>query len=128
MDTKTIGILGENIAVRYLIKNGYKVINRNLKEGFDEIDIIAMGKDGTLIFFEVKTAVMPNGMTGPEFYGFMPEDHLTQQKVRRISRACWKFADRHRHLINEETGWRIDLIAITIKEDDRYSLHHYKNV
>jgi putative endonuclease len=128
MNIKKIGNLGENIAIRYLIKNGDMVIGRNIKEGFDEIDIIGKQKDGDLVFYEVKTVVHLENLAGQSLGGFIPEDHLTWQKLKRITRACQKFAVRNEYLINEENGWRIDLIAITIKEGMRYDLHHYKNI
>ncbi len=54
MNTKTIGDYGEKFAVKYLKQNGYKILERNYKTRFCEIDIIA--KDGdTLCFVEVKT-------------------------------------------------------------------------
>ncbi|MDD5164906.1 MAG: YraN family protein, partial [Patescibacteria group bacterium] len=50
-----LGNLGEDLAVEFLEKQGYKIIERNLKTGrVGEIDIIAR-KDGELIFIEVKT-------------------------------------------------------------------------
>jgi putative endonuclease len=128
MSTKYIGNLGENIATRYLIKNKYSVIERNHKEGFDEIDIIGKDKKGNLVFFEVKTMICPEGILGKIFEGFMPEDNLTRQKLKKITRACQKFIVRNQHLINEENGWQIDLVAILIKEGNKYDLRHYKNI
>ena len=48
--TKEIGYLGENEAVKYLIKNKYKILFRNYKFIRDEIDIIAKSFDGVLVF------------------------------------------------------------------------------
>jgi putative endonuclease len=129
MNTKFIGNLGENIAARYLINSGYSIIERNHKEGFDEIDMIGKSAEGDLIFFEVKTVTHSLGSDRKPFLeGFMPEDHLTRQKLARIIRACQKFIARNQYLINEEKGWQIDLIAILIKDGRKYDLHHYKNI
>lgn len=49
-----IGKLGEEIAVNYLIKKGYKIIKRNYKKRFAEIDIIAV-IDNIIVIIEVKT-------------------------------------------------------------------------
>ena len=43
----------EDIATNYLIKSGYKIIKRNFKAKFGEIDIIAE-KNNVLVFIEVK--------------------------------------------------------------------------
>ena len=44
---------GEDIAVKYLKKKGYEIIERNFHTRYGEIDIIARN-DGVLIFVEVK--------------------------------------------------------------------------
>ena len=51
---KCIGNFGEDEAIRYLIKNKYKIIERNYSCKLGEIDIIAKDKD-VLVFIEVKT-------------------------------------------------------------------------
>jgi putative endonuclease len=51
---RLLGSKGENLAAAFLKKKGYKILSRNYKTPFGEIDIVA--KDGeTLVFVEVKT-------------------------------------------------------------------------
>ncbi len=52
--TNPIAIIGEDLATNFLKKKGYKIIERNFRKGYGEIDIIAT-KDKTLVFVEVKT-------------------------------------------------------------------------
>lgn len=54
IDNKRKGDIGERLAIEYLLKNGYSIVEKNYKIGKIEIDIIAE-KKGVLIFFEVKT-------------------------------------------------------------------------
>jgi putative endonuclease len=124
MDNKEIGNFGENVAYNYLIKNQYSIIKRNYRIGFDEIDIIAKESDGTLVFIEVKTAKNRDRSIS----GFMPEDQMTGFKLKKIARACQKFSVQYPNLIDEEKGWRIDLIAITLEGQATGILHHYKNI
>ena len=50
-----IGKKGEDLAVKFLKKKSYKIIERNFRAGkYGEIDIIAKDKD-ELVFVEVKT-------------------------------------------------------------------------
>ena len=49
-----LGRQGEEIAVKYLLEQGYKILERNWRNQHKEIDIIAM--DGEeLVIVEVKT-------------------------------------------------------------------------
>jgi len=49
-----VGKTGEEMAIRYLLQQGYQVLERNYRCRFGEIDLIA--RDGsTLAFIEVKT-------------------------------------------------------------------------
>ena len=55
MQNKQLGQNGEDIAEKFLIKQGYKILERNRHfSRYCEIDIIAQDKD-TLVFVEVKT-------------------------------------------------------------------------
>ena len=54
MSTIAVGKKGEDVAVAFLKKQGYKIIERNFKKKHGDIDIVAL--DGqTLVFIEVKT-------------------------------------------------------------------------
>ena len=120
---KRIGDLGENFACEYLIKNKYKILFRNFYEKFDEIDIIAKSFYGTLVFIEVKTLREFNSLS------LKPEDNLTKEKFRKLSRACRIFAASHPWLIDEKWGWRIDLVAVTMNDSNENILvNHYENI
>ena len=54
IDPHELGKLGEDLAVNYLVDNGYQILERNWRSGHKEIDIIAL-KDGVLVIVEVKT-------------------------------------------------------------------------
>ena len=81
MKTKTIGDIGEEYAVNYLKKHSYKILSRNYRKRFGEIDIIAE-KKGTVAFVEVKTR-HENPLTRP----FEAVDTKKQEKIYRTSLA-----------------------------------------
>lgn len=54
MNTRTKGNIGEELAVKHLKKNGYKIIERNFTCHFGEIDIVAKHQN-YYIFIEVKS-------------------------------------------------------------------------
>lgn len=115
-----LGRIGENLACEYLVNNGYKVLARNYRRKWGEIDIVAKYKDGTLVFFEVKTISDKPG-------GLEPEDQATSSKLTKVSRVCEEFAGSHQELIDLRKGWRIDLLALTMNGKD-YTIKHYKNI
>lgn len=123
-NNQKIGAFGERIACAYLLKNGWKTIARNHRERSDEIDIIAFSPDKTLVFLEVKTRRLTSRAPG-----IQAEDNLTPHKLHKLSRACLIFAEKHQNLINDEQGWRIDLLAIDIGiRGDILDIRHYKNI
>jgi len=121
MNKSEIGKLGENIACRYLVENGYKVIERNFRQKWGELDIIAKAPDKTLVFAEVKT------MIGDDGNGLQPEDQLTKAKLKKLQRTASLYAGHWPELIDDNKGWRIDLIALTIN-DKSYVIKQYENI
>jgi putative endonuclease len=71
-----IGKKGEAAAVRFLKKNGYKILEQNYRTQLGEIDIIARERQ-TIVFIEVKTRRSLE-------YG-SPKMAITPKKQRNIS-------------------------------------------
>lgn len=107
-DKSEVGKLGENLACRYLIGKGYRILQRNYRKTWGEIDIIAVAKTNTLVFVEVK-ALKENPVGG-----LAPEDNLTSAKLRKLQRTCRQFVAENPDLIVGDRGWQIDLVAISI--------------
>ena len=84
--TCTTGTRGEAIVCQKLEKRGFRILKRNMREKFAEIDIVA--KDGdTLCFIEVRTR--QNTRLGH------PVETVTHQKQQSIRRAAEAFLSRH---------------------------------
>ncbi len=113
-----LGQLGENVATRYLIKKGYKVLDKNHKTKWGEIDIIVSSPDKTLVFVEVKTVSGPSPR-------ITPENQMTQSKRKKFYRAAEFYANETNKLY--DIGWRTDLVAIIIN-NDKAEIKHYKNI
>lgn len=127
VDTKKLGELGENIACEYLVNKGYKVMGKNYRINFGEIDIIAkkgfriFAKDNKVIhFIEVKT-IIDSGA------GFFPEervDRKKQQKLRRLS-EIWL----EKNNFPQNYPYQIDIIGILINKNTRNAkVHYFQNV
>lgn len=132
LDKSSIGKLGEDLACSYLIRRGYRIIDRNYREKVGEIDIIAISRDKTLVFVEVKTMKeSSNPATNPpdpQIAGLAPEDNLTKSKLKKLSRICEVFVAKNPDTIKEEKGWRIDLVAISLDEKLEPKFEHYENI
>lgn len=103
MNNTSAGKLGEDFAVSYLQKQGYKILQRNFYSKFGEIDIIALD-DNTLVFVEVKTRWSKE-------YGY-PEESITPRKIKHLIKAAQYFK-----LVNPNTPqiMRIDVVAIEVE-------------
>ncbi|MDD5547944.1 MAG: YraN family protein [Candidatus Pacebacteria bacterium] len=106
-----IGQIGEDLACEYIKNRGYKIIERNYKEKWGELDIVAKAPNKTLIFIEVKT------LTNPNFSGLKPEDNLTSSKLEKLKRTAELYANNNPAIIKDNKGWQIDLITILIPID-----------
>ena len=51
---RSLGAEGEDRAAAYLVRRGYRIVDRNVRAGGVEIDLIAL-RAGTIAFVEVKT-------------------------------------------------------------------------
>lgn len=52
--SRSVGSLGEELALEFLVSKGYTLRHRNFKSRFGEIDLIMTHPEGDLIFIEVK--------------------------------------------------------------------------
>ncbi|PIP29991.1 YraN family protein [Candidatus Jorgensenbacteria bacterium CG10_big_fil_rev_8_21_14_0_10_54_38] len=119
-----LGQIGENVAAKYLSQKKYRIIERNFKRSFGELDIVAMAPDKTLVFVEVKT--MYPGI-------LKPEDHMTKAKLIKFKRAASLYAGAHQKLIKDKKGWRLDLVALVREpacagRPAGFRIRHYENI
>ena len=104
MNNKEKGDLGELIALRYLIKKGAKILEKNYRIKTGEIDIIAKIED-ELVFIEVKSRSSTR-------YGY-PAEAVNYKKINKISNVA-----RYFMLINNinDVPIRFDVIEIYFNE------------
>lgn len=114
------GQMGENEASVYLEKKKYKILERNYRKPWGEIDIIARNSEKALVFVEVKA------MRTSELFALKPEDNLTSTKLRKVRRTAELYANSHPELVTKR-GWQIDLVAIEIGEFGQ-EIRHYENI
>ncbi len=102
MERKTLGDLGEQLALDHLKKKGYKLVETNYRCRLGEIDIVARQKN-CLVFVEVRTK-------SSQEHG-SPEESLTPTKQKHMIKCAYYYLQNHKKLPEH---WRIDLVAVEL--------------
>jgi len=111
---KTLGTEGEDLAVRFLKEKGYRIIARNYKTYFGEIDIIA--KDGnTIVFIEVKTRTDVS-------FGY-PFEAVHRKKIQKIKKLALLYLKKQ----GEELPVRFDVLSIFCLDNGKKEIEHIKD-
>ena len=149
MNTKELGDFGESLACEYLVNKGFKIVGRNYRITFGEIDIIArkklaplnkicqilnfgsdqslfngvkkfLNRDNVIHFVEVKTSLLGNEM-------FLPEERVNFKKQRKLQQLCQIWIEQNKYQQNHP--YQIDVIGILVNEETRKAkLHYFGNV
>lgn len=110
-----VGALGEDLAVSFLERKGYRTLERNYRCKGGEVDIVArIGR--TFVFVEVKTRRSLS-------FG-VPQLAVTPFKQRQIMKAALSWLSRHRSF---DAPARFDVVAITLRVDSEPLIEHIEN-
>ena len=108
-----LGKKGEQLAVDFLLKNGYNIIERNYRFQKAEVDIIAQKKD-ILAIIEVKTRSTTD-------FG-NPQDFVKPKQIQRLVKAV----DEYVTVNDLDVEVRFDIVAI-VKEKKDFNIEHLEN-
>lgn len=108
-----LGSLGEELAVEFLQKNKYKIVERNWRYKKAEIDIIAQ-KNNVLAIVEVKTR-------SSDYFG-NPQDFVNQKKIKLLVEAVDEYV--FSKALNVDV--RFDIVAIT-KNQNKFDIEHLED-
>lgn len=111
-----LSVRGERAAARLLSRTGYKIVGRNVRTRFSELDLVAV--DGrTVVFVEVKTLASAAR--------FHPAEMVDAEKQRRLTRAALAYLKRYGLL---EYSARFDVVAVTWPAGQRNpQLEHFRS-
>ena len=108
-----LGRKGEEAAVRFLVRRGYDIVERNWTCIAGEADIIALDGD-TVVFVEVKTRTSAaNGLPG---------EAVTKEKRARYEKIACLYLE---HSDITDVSVRFDVVAINIIGTDRAFIRHH---
>lgn len=138
---QNIGRIGEETACKFLMKQGYRIILRNYRKKWGEIDIIAK-KDTLVYFIEVKTVSRnlfynqdKNAVSyenkkhvEPETLdNYRPEDNIHSWKLKRLSRTIQTYLNESSMSENDE--WQFDAITVLLDiETKTAKVEHIKDI
>lgn len=137
---KEIGDIGEIIAQKFLVKQGFAIVCLRYQKRAGEIDIIAK-KDNIYHFVEVKsmkqrlsvshvTSTLQN-RAQKEYVSretYLPEYNLTPHKLKKINQTVLQYLEEY-SVSQKIFSWQIDLIAVKLDFQRRKaSISFYKNM
>jgi len=104
VDRRTLGLTGQHVAERELIRRGYEVVARNVRTRIGEIDLIVRDRRGYL-FVEVKTRRAGSFVAAAEA--------VDRRKAARLAvlAQSWLASCGQR-----DAAWRVVVAALTVRE------------
>ena len=106
------GVLGEDIASKFLKKKGFTIVSRNYRKFFGEIDIIAK-KGSRIYFFEVKAVSRDlSGLkSGLSHETYRAEDNLHPWKIKKLVKTINYYLLENKI---KEGEWQLDAITVLL--------------
>ena len=114
---RKIGNKGEDMACDFLIKNGFRIIGRNISNKLGEIDIVARNNK-ILHFIEVKTGSASDKIN--------PSENLNYHKIRKFLRAVEIYISNNK--ISEQQRWQMDAIVVVFSVGLPPKITHLQNI
>ncbi len=107
---REVGALGESIAAQYLQRKGFKILERNYRKPWGEIDIIAE-KGGVVRFVEVKTVSRESsGSVTREIGNYRPEEMAHEGKLRKVART----AELYMNDREDDRDFQVDVVGVVL--------------
>lgn len=108
-----LGTIGEELAIEFLEKNSYKILEKNWRFKKAEVDIIAL-KNDILAVVEVKTRTST-------YFGD-PQDFVNHKKIKLLVEAVNEYVTTR----DLDVEVRFDIIAI-VKNQKELKINHFED-
>ena len=116
INSRELGRLGEDYACQWLRQRNWKILARNWRSRFGELDIIALDPESILVFVEVKTRRTGRFGSPEQAVGPRKQTHLRRAAVQWLISHDRDPGARHR-------GTRFDVISLSVKSDPDSHMH-----
>lgn len=107
--TSQTGALGEEIAAKFLAQKGFRIIEKNYRKPWGEIDIIAE-KNAVVRFVEVKAVSGDLEMFSRENNSYRPEEQIHPAKLKKIVRT----AQLYMAYKEDDREYQIDAVGVVM--------------
>lgn len=111
------GSNAESVTSRWLISQGFRILDQNWRRPWGELDIVAE-KNGVLRFVEVKASVQAHS-------GFEPFVRAGYTKMAKVVRTARTWLAAHNY--SATTEWQIDIISVIMNEGSP-QFEHFENI
>jgi putative endonuclease len=117
--TSRTGALGEDIACKFLERKGFKILERNYRRPWGEIDVIAE-RESIVHFVEVKSSSRSIAVDGSRENGsreidYRPEEMATPQKLHKVARTAAIYMEQMR----DNREYQVDVVGVLIDTEKR---------
>ena len=115
--TQKIGEIGENIAVKFLVKHAFLILYLNYTKKWGEIDIVAE-KNDKLYFIEVKSVSRTDlkNVNRETLDEYKPEDNMHPWKMKRMSRTIQTYILSKKL---DDREWQVDLLVVFLDLENK---------
>lgn len=96
---------GERIAARFLEKRGYKILERNFRSRYGEIDLVC-SDGGVVCFVEVKSR--------STFDHGLPQEFVDARKIKKLSATASHYI---KDKLPDAVPMRFDVVAVNLKDE-----------
>ena len=111
---KAVGEIGEDIACQFLERKGFKILERNYRKSWGEIDIVAE-KAGVVRFVEVKAVSRESLPDISREMDYRPEEMVTLSKLKKVARTAALYMEGKR----DKREFKIDDVGVVLHEGTR---------
>lgn len=112
-----LGMRAEEAVCRWLTDGGYRVLDRNWRRPWGELDIVAM-LGGVIHVIEVKASARL-------LTGFDPVLRADARKMHKVKRTAQTWLSHHRYA--PDTEWQLDIISV-IMDPQGPQFEHFENI
>ena len=113
-EKRKLGNTGEDFCVKHLVKHKFRILNRNYRKKWGEIDIIAE-KAGIVRFVEVKAVSRESLPNGSREMDYRPEELVHKSKLRKVARTAALYMEEKR----DEREFQIDVVGVILDTSAR---------